>query len=65
MLDVGDICHLADLTIKSSIMALPVDIDQLYIDVFYYSYPWLVSFLHDDKPPCVHHDINLLVFVNL
>ena len=38
MLDVGCICHLADLTIKSGIQALPIDIDQLFIDVFYYFY---------------------------
>ena len=30
--DVGCICHLADLTVKA---ALPVDIDQLFIDIFY------------------------------
>ena len=38
VLDVGCICHLADLTIKSGIQALPIDIDQLFIDVFYYFY---------------------------
>ena len=38
MLDVACICHLADLTIKCGIEALPVDIDQLFIDVFYYFY---------------------------
>ena len=35
---VGDICHLADLTVKAGLKALPVDIDQLFIDVFYYFY---------------------------
>ena len=36
VLDVGCICHLADLTIKAGLQALPVDIDKLFIDVFYY-----------------------------
>ena len=31
--DVGCICHLADLT---ALKALPVDIDQLFIDIFYH-----------------------------
>jgi hypothetical protein len=34
--DVGCICHLADLTVKAGMKALPVDIDKLFIDVFYY-----------------------------
>ena len=34
--DVGCICHLADLTVKAGMQALPVNIDQLLIDVFYY-----------------------------
>ena len=34
--DVGCICHLADLTVKAGLKALPVDIDQLFIDVFYH-----------------------------
>ena len=34
--DVGCICHLADLTIKAGLKALPVNIDQLFIDIFYY-----------------------------
>ena len=34
--DVGCICHLADLTIKAGMAKLPVDIDQLFIDIFYY-----------------------------
>ena len=38
VLDVGCICHLADLTIKAGLQALPVDIDKLFIDVFYYFY---------------------------
>ena len=38
VLDVGCICHLADLTIKHGSQALPVDIDKLFIDVFYYIY---------------------------
>lgn len=36
VLDVSCICHLADLSIKSGIEALVIDIDQLSIDVFYY-----------------------------
>ena len=36
--DVGCICHLADLTIKAGMKTLPVDIDQLFIDVFYFFY---------------------------
>ena len=31
--DVGCICHLADLTIKAGMKTLPVNIDQLFIDV--------------------------------
>ena len=38
VLDVRCIRHLADLTIKAGIGALPVDIDKLFIDVFYYFY---------------------------
>ena len=38
VLDVGCICHLADLTVKAGLGALPVDIDKLFIDVFYYFY---------------------------
>lgn len=38
VLDVGCICHLADLTIKAGMGTLPVDIDQLFTDVFYYFY---------------------------
>ena len=36
--DVGCICHLADLTIKAGMQTLPVDIDQLFVDVFYFFY---------------------------
>ena len=36
--DVGCICHLADLTVKAGLQTLPVDIDQLFIVVFYYFY---------------------------
>lgn len=38
VLDVGCICHLADLAVKSGMGVLPVDIDQLFVDVFYYFY---------------------------
>ena len=34
--DVGCICHLADLCVKAGMATLPVDIDQLFIDVYYY-----------------------------
>ena len=34
--DVGCICHLADLAIKAGMQTLPVDIDHLFVDVFYY-----------------------------
>ena len=34
--DAGCICHLADLAVKAGM--LPVDIDQLFIDIFYYFY---------------------------
>lgn len=36
MYDVGCICHLADLTNKAGMKTLPVDIDQLFIDIFYF-----------------------------
>ena len=36
LLDVGCICHLADLTVKAGMKTMPVDIDQLFIDIFYY-----------------------------
>ena len=29
-------CHLADLCIKAGMAAFPIDIDQLFIDVYYY-----------------------------
>lgn len=34
--DVGCICHLADLTIKAGLEQLPINIDQLFIDIYYY-----------------------------
>ena len=33
--DVGCICHLADLTVKAGLKGLLIDLDQLFIDVFY------------------------------
>ena len=36
--DVGCICHLADLTVKAGMKTLPLDIDQLFIDTFYFFY---------------------------
>ena len=32
--DAGCICHLA--TIKAGLESLPIDIDQLFVDIFYY-----------------------------
>ena len=40
--DVGCICHLADLALKAGLQTLPIDIDQLFVDVFYY-------FFHSSK----------------
>lgn len=37
-----DICHLADLAAKDGMKALPIDVDQLFIAVFYY-------FFHSSK----------------
>ena len=34
--DVGCICDLADLTVKTGLKGLPVNIEQLFIDIFYY-----------------------------
>ncbi len=34
--DVGCICHLADLCIKAGMKTLLIDIDQLFIDIYYY-----------------------------
>ena len=36
--DVGWICHLADLTVKVGMKALPLDIDQLFVDTYYHFY---------------------------
>ena len=36
--DVGCICHLADLTIKAGLQELPINVDQLFIDIFYHFY---------------------------
>jgi hypothetical protein len=34
--DVGCICHLADLSVKAGMKVLAVDIDQLFVDIFYF-----------------------------
>ncbi len=52
LLDVGSICHLADLTIKEGMKTLPVDIDQLFIDVFYYFFH---SSIHSTLLVSQHH----------
>ena len=36
--DVECIWHLADLAIKAGMKTLPIDIDQLFVDVFYFFY---------------------------
>ena len=38
VLDVPCICHLADLAVKAGMQVLPVDIDKLFVDIFYYFY---------------------------
>ncbi len=38
MFDVSCICHLADLAVKSGMEVLPIDIGQLFLDIFYYFY---------------------------
>ena len=47
--DVGCICHLANLTIKAGLESLPIDIDQLFVDVFYH-------FFHSSKRKQEFHD---------
>ena len=47
--DVGCISHLANLTINSGLECLPVDIDQLFVDIFYY-------FFHSSKRKQEFHD---------
>ena len=67
MLDVGCICHVADLTIKAGMATLPVDIDQLFLDVhvcyyFYHSTKrkqefmdgWCFSFTSEPKAIIKH-----------
>ena len=34
--DAGCICHLADLTVKAGMQALPVNVDQLFVDIYYH-----------------------------
>ena len=36
--DVGCTCHLANLTIKAGLEELPIDIDKLFVDIYYYFY---------------------------
>lgn len=48
--DAGCICHLADLAVKAGRKVLPVDIDQLFIDIFYHFY-------HSSKRKQEFHDI--------
>ena len=36
ILDVGCMCHMADLAVKTGMEELSVDIGKLFIDVFYY-----------------------------
>ena len=55
--DVGCICHLADLTVKAGLKVLPVDIDQLFIDVFYH-------FFHSSKRKQEFCDLWCSLFTN-
>ena len=36
--DVGCICHVADLTVKAGMQTLPINIDQLFVDIYYVFY---------------------------
>lgn len=53
--DVPCICHLADLSIKAGMKVLPLDIDQLFIDVYYYFY-------HSSKRKQEFHDLWCSIF---
>ena len=55
--DAGCICHLADLTIKAGMKSLPVDIDQLFIDIFYH-------FKHSSKRKQEFNDIWCSLFTS-
>ena len=55
--DVGCICHLADLTVKAGMEVLPVDIDQLFVDIFYHFY-------HSSKRKQEFHDIWCSLFTS-
>ncbi len=55
--DAGCILHLADLTIKAGIKSFPVDIDQLFIDVFYH-------FKHSSKRKQEFNDIWCSLFTS-
>ena len=55
--DVGCICHLANLTIKAGLGSLPIDIDQLFVDIFYYFY-------HSSKRKQLFHDNWCSLFTN-
>ena len=55
--DVGCICHLADLTVKAGMEVLPVDIDQLFVDIFYHFY-------HSSKRKQEFHDICCSLFTS-
>ena len=55
--DVRYICYLADLTVKAGLIVLPVDIDQLFIDVFYH-------FFHSSKRKQEFCDLWCSLFTN-
>lgn len=57
VLDVSCICHLADLVVKAGMQTLPVDIDQLFVDVFYY-------FFHSSKRKQEFCDLRCSLFTS-
>ena len=50
------ICHLADLVVKAGMETLPVDIDQLFIDIFYHFY-------HSSKRKQEFRDLWFFVYI--
>ena len=54
--DVGCICQLADLCVKAGMNVLPIDIDQLFVDIFYHFY-------HSSKRKQELHDIWFTLYI--
>ncbi len=48
--DVGCICHLADLVVKAGMQTLPLNIDELFVDIFYF-------FHHSSKRKQLYADL--------